>query len=157
MSPWRRERKAATLRAGSPSSVAGPNPFLSMRPLNTYLVEDSPLIRQDLVATLEELAGVHVMGWASGERAAVGWLADPQHSPGLVIVDLFLEDGSGLGVLRAMHQRPQRLRTVVLSNYATPEVRQRCLELGAERVFDKSGDIEDLLSYCREAAAGLPN
>lgn len=133
------------------------DPPLSMLPLNTYLVEDSPLIRQDLVATLEELAGVHVVGWASGESAAVGWLANPEHCPGLVIVDLFLEDGSGLGVLRAMHQRAQPLRTVVLSNYATPEVRQRCLDLGADRVFDKSGDIEDLLHYCREAAAALPN
>lgn len=128
-----------------------------MTPLNTYLVEDSPLIRQDLVATLEELAGVQVVGWASGETAAVGWLADPAHDPGLVIVDLFLEDGSGLGVLRAMHKRSKPLRAVVLSNYATPEVRQHCLDLGAERVFDKSGDIEDLLSYCRETAAGLPN
>lgn len=128
-----------------------------MPPLNTYLVEDSPLIRKDLVDTLEELAGVRVVGWAAGENAAVGWLADPEHDPGLVIVDLFLEDGSGLGVLRAMHQRAKPLRTVVLSNYATPEVRQRCLDLGASRVFDKSGDIEDLLNYCRETAAGLPN
>lgn len=133
------------------------DPLVSMPPLNTYLVEDSPLIRQDLVATLEELGGVCVVGWASGESAAVGWLANPEHDPGLVIVDLFLEDGSGLGVLRAMHQRAPRLRAVVLSNYATPEVRQRCLDLGAERVFDKSEDIEDLLSYCRETAASLPN
>jgi len=124
-----------------------------MFPLQTYLVEDSPLIRHDLVATLEELADVQVVGWASGERAAVGWLADPNHQPGLVIVDLFLDDGSGLGVLSAMHQRDKPLRAVVLSNYANPEVRQRCLALGAERVFDKSGDIEDLLAYCRETAA----
>jgi DNA-binding NarL/FixJ family response regulator len=142
------------LQAGHPPrSLQYPSIML---PLKTYLVEDSPLIRQDLVATLEELAGVHVVGWASGENAAVGWLSDPEHDPGLVIVDLFLEDGSGLGVLRAMHDRARPLRTVVLSNYATPEVRQRCLELGAERVFDKSGDIEDLLRYCRETAA-LPN
>lgn len=127
-----------------------------MHSLNAYLVEDNPLIRKELVATLEELAGVNVVGWASGERAAVGWLANPEHDPALVIVDLFLEEGSGMGVLRAMHQRVKPLRTVVLSNYATPEVRQRCMELGADRVFDKSGDIEDLLNYCRETAASLP-
>ncbi len=126
-----------------------------MLPLQTYLVEDSPLIRHDLVETLEELADVQVIGWASGEKAALGWLADPDHQPGLVIVDLFLGDGSGLGVLRAMSQRNKPLRAVVLSNYANLEVRQRCLELGAERVFDKSGDIEALLAYCRETAARL--
>ena len=127
-----------------------------MHSLNAYLVEDNPLIRKELVATLEELAGVNVVGWASGESAAVGWLANAEHDPALVIVDLFLEEGSGMGVLRAMHQRVKPLRTVVLSNYATPEVRQRCMELGADRVFDKSGDIEDLLNYCRETAASLP-
>jgi DNA-binding NarL/FixJ family response regulator len=127
-----------------------------MPPLYTYLVEDSPLIRQDLTATLEELAGVQVVGWAGSESTAVAWLADASHLPGLVIVDLFLDDGSGLGVLRALRLRPSPLRVVVLTNYATPEMRQRCLELGAERVFDKSGDIEDLLQYCRLTAAALP-
>ena len=33
-------------------------------------------------------------------------------------------------------------------------MRQRCLDLGAERVFDKSGDIEDL-SASKVAIAGL--
>jgi len=37
----------------------------------------------------------------------------------------------------------------VLSNYASADVRRRCLALGADRVFDKSAQIDDLLSYCR--------
>ena len=118
-----------------------------MPALKIYLVENSPLIRQELIATLEELADVQVVGWADNEAAAVAWLTDPVNSPGLVIVDLHLDSGSGLGVLRALQHRAQRLCKVVLSNDTSPWVGRRCLELGADRVFDKSGDIEELLSY----------
>jgi DNA-binding NarL/FixJ family response regulator len=121
--------------------------------LKTYIVEDSPVIRESLIATLEELAPVKVVGWASDESGARAWLADVGNEAALLIVDLFLAEGSGLGVLRSTDRPARAQHTVVLSNYATPDVRRKCLELGAERVFDKSGDIEDLLSYCRTLGA----
>ena len=37
---------------------------------------------------------------------------------------------------------------VVLSNFATPELRRRCLALGAAQVYDKSRDLDALLDYC---------
>jgi len=49
---------------------------------------------------------------------------------------------------------PQRHRMVVLSNYATPDMRRKCLELGADRVFDKSNEIDALIQYCGRLAAG---
>ena len=139
-------------RTGAARTLHGPL-WLRMPTLHTYLVEDNPVIHAKLAATLQELAGVQVVGWARSESAARAWLAEPAHRPGLLIVDLFLEDGSGLGVLRLARACRPPLRTVVLSNYTTPEVRQRCLALGAEQVFDKSSDIEALLLLCREAAA----
>ena len=125
-----------------------------MHTFHTYLVEDHPLIHAKLAATLQELPGVRLAGWARSEGQAKAWLADPAHRPDLLIVDLFLDSGSGLGVLRLARACSPPLRCVVLSNYVTPEVRQRCLALGAERVFDKSADIEALLQLCREAGAG---
>ena len=47
-----------------------------------------------------------------------------------------------------LNDRGGRPQHVVLSNYATPEMRERCLELGADGVFDKSTEIDALLSYC---------
>jgi len=37
---------------------------------------------------------------------------------------------------------------VVLSNYATPDVRMRCAQLGVDAVFDKSNEIDALVDYC---------
>lgn len=123
--------------------------------LNTFLVEDSSIIRDNLVATLEELAPVLVLGHAADEASAVQWLSAPEHGVDLVIVDLFLRAGSGLGVLRSAHDLPGVGKMAVLSNYATPDMRKRCLLLGADRVFDKSTEIEALIAYCVALAGAV--
>ena len=125
-----------------------------MHLLNTYLVEDSPIIRDNLTATLEELVPVRVVGAAEDEVTALNWMREGSDQVDLVIVDIFLERGSGLGVLRAAQSLPQRPRMVVLSNYASPEMRRECLALGADRVFDKSNEIDSLVLYCAELASG---
>jgi DNA-binding NarL/FixJ family response regulator len=125
-----------------------------MPPIKTYLVEDSPVIRESLIATLEELAPVLVVGTAADEGTAVKWLSVPDQAVDLVIVDLFLKGGSGLGVLRAAKSMPRHHVMVVLSNYVTPDMRRQCLALGASRVFDKSHDLDALIQYCSEQALG---
>jgi DNA-binding NarL/FixJ family response regulator len=125
-----------------------------MRKLKTYIVEDSPVIRDSLIATLEELAPVQVVGVAEDEGTAVRWLAQAGDQADLVIVDIFLKGGSGLGVLRAAQAQPCSGKLVVLSNYATPDMRRACEALGADRVFDKSNDIDALLLYCERLAGG---
>jgi len=124
-----------------------------MPAIKTYIVEDSPVIREDLIATLEELTNVKVIGTAADEASAVQWLSQPCNRPELVIIDIFLKGGSGLGVLRAASAMVASAAClVVLSNYATPDMRRRCLELGAAKVFDKSNDIDELILYCGRLA-----
>lgn len=136
-----------------------------MLPLRAYLVEDSPVIRDNLIATLEETVPLHVVGTAEDEATAVHWLHDhpaPEDCE-LVIIDIFLKSGSGLGVLQAAalqactEEAParqpggrlrRRRRLVVLSNYTSNEIQQCCLRMGADRVFDKSQDVDALIDYC---------
>ncbi len=122
---------------------------MTMPALNTFLVEDSPVIRENLIATLQELTPVRVVGEAEDEAGARLWLGTEGHDCDLVIVDIFLRRGSGLGVLQAMVNGPRRCPRVVLTNFATTDVRRRCLELGADAVFDKSNQIDALIDYCR--------
>lgn len=124
--------------------------------LKTYIVEDSAVIRESLIATLEDLVRVQVVGTAEDEITAVNWLVLPTNHCDLVIIDIFLKRGSGLAVLRAAKALAQRHALVVLSNYATVDMRRKCLELGADRVFDKSNDIDALIQYCSELGAAEP-
>jgi len=116
--------------------------------LRTYIVEDNATIRENLIGTLEELACVKALGWAETENDAKNWLAQNGGQWDLTIVDLFLKQGSGLGVLEACRGRPGNQRVVVLSNYATSDMRKRCAQLGADAVFDKSNEIDALVEYC---------
>ena len=128
-----------------------------MSAIRTLIVEDSPVIRENLVATLEELGPVRVVGTVEDEPAALQWLESAPEDCELMIVDLFLKRGSGLGVLAAVGRLRTQPRVVVLSNYATPGMRKRCLALGADRVFDKSNEIDALLEYCVQLAAAPPD
>ncbi len=126
-----------------------------MNTLKAFVVEDNAVIRESLVAALEELAPVEVVGTAEDERSAVRWLGAQGDAPAcdLMIVDIFLKAGSGLGVLRAALAQHSPVTMVVLSNYATSDMQRRCLELGASRVFDKSGELEELIGYCEQLAS----
>ena len=129
-----------------------------MPALKAFIVEDSPVILENLIATLEELAQVEVVGSVADEAGAVRWMSrDPDANADLFIVDVFLRSGTGLGVLQAAQQLGIRARRVVLTNYATEEMRRRCASLGAERVFDKSRELDDLISYCAELAEHAPS
>jgi len=116
--------------------------------LKTYIVEDNATIRDNLLATLEELAGIETAGTAESENDGKTWLVTHGDLWDLAIVDLFLKQGSGLGVLEACRDRKPHQKVIVLSNYATADIRKRCVQLGVDAVFDKSNEIEALIDYC---------
>lgn len=122
--------------------------------LLTVLVEDSKTIRDELIPTLEGLSAARVIAVAETSQEAVVALATHREVWRLAVVDLFLREGSGLEVINRCATRGANQRVVALTNYATPDVRSRCLASGADAVFDKSTEIEPFLEYC--AALGDP-
>ena len=127
--------------------VLQPTRVIAVR-LKTYIVEDNPTICENLIGTLEELACVVAVGTAETEDDGKTWLNVNSQGWDLAIVDLFLKQGSGLGVLAACQNRSARQKMVVLSNYATDDIRRRCTQLGVDAVFDKSNEIDALVDYC---------
>ncbi|MCG2591974.1 response regulator [Ramlibacter sp. XY19] len=115
--------------------------------LRAFIVEDSSTIRDNLIETLKDLAGVDPVGMAETEHEGKRWLA-ANADWDVAIVDLFLRQGSGMNVVEAARQRRPGQQVVVLSNHATRDVRWRCAQLGADAVFDKSNEIEALVEYC---------
>ena len=113
-----------------------------------YIVEDSAVIRDNLIETLKELALVEPVGICDTEQEGKRWLADNDSVWDLAIVDLFLREGSGLNILEACRDRKPNQKIIVLSNHATNDVRWRCAQLGADAVFDKSTEIDALIEYC---------
>ncbi|MFN9473945.1 response regulator [Acidovorax sp.] len=124
---------------------------------HAYLIEDNPTIRSNLIPTLSEMADVKVIGTAEGENEAVDWLTRFAIQADFIILDLFLAEGSGLGVLRQVAAHHITVPVVVLTNYATQDIRERCKALGAAALFDKSRELESFLAYCAEPSSRGPH
>jgi DNA-binding NarL/FixJ family response regulator len=117
-----------------------------------FLVEDSRQIRDNLIPALADLGLARVVGFAESETEATSWLAQHGHSWDIVVIDLFLKEGSGLGVLRWVQSRRNAgQHVVVLSNYATSVMRENCRASGADAVFDKSTELDEFFEYCQTA------
>jgi DNA-binding NarL/FixJ family response regulator len=123
-------------------------------PLVTVLIEDSSTIRESLIPALVEVADAKVV--AVAETAAEGIAALHAHADSwrLAIVDMFLRSGNGLEVLRVFQTRRPDQHMLVLTNYATPEIRRRAIDAGADAVFDKSTEIDVFFEVCRSYSAG---
>ena len=121
--------------------------------LKVFLIEDSELLQELLSDMLSELEGIDFCGCTDGEAEALRRLAETPVD--LVIIDIELKQGSGIGVLDALQTDSDRYgnpRKVVLTNYAHATMRQRCEHFGMDAFFDKSMHINQLIDYVVDAA-----
>jgi DNA-binding NarL/FixJ family response regulator len=96
------------------------------------------------------LADVDVIATAETADQAVAALKAHEDKWRLAVVDMLLKAGNGLQVLRAGKERRSDQYMVVLTNYATPDIRRKATDLGADAVFDKSTEIDQFLELCRQ-------
>lgn len=115
--------------------------------IRVFVVEDLGRMRSLFKELFAQLEDVSVVAAAATEAEARLWLDEHPRGWDLAIVDLILEEGSGMGVISKCKASPQPGKIVVFSSYATPGVRQHCLRLGADAVFDKT-DSSQFVAYC---------
>lgn len=112
-----------------------------------FVVEDSSVMRQRLVALLEEVPDTRVVGVADVADEAIAEIRSLR--PRIVVLDLRLARGSGLAVLEAVKRFAQAPVVAVLTNYPHEQYRTRCAELGADYFFDKAAGLDGLLKAVR--------
>ena len=108
-------------------------------PANVLVIEDSPRIRDSLVDIINADARRRVTAIADTEKDAIDIVR--RGNIDIAIIDLQLRQGSGVGVLQQLGQETSVLK-IVLTNFSSPQMRQRCLDLGANYYFDKSREFE---------------
>ena len=111
------------------------------------------MIRATLIPAMEELVEAKIIGFATTEDEAIAWLATHAIEWQLAVVDLFLGQGAGLGVVRQCRNRRKDQRVVVLTNYASAATASAALSLGADAVFDKSTGLDAFFDFCLRPAA----
>ena len=109
--------------------------------LKIFLSDDSPLIRTRIAAMLGA-PDMTIVGQAATATASIaGILAT---GPDVVVLDVQLQAGTGLDVMRAVHPVAPGIAFIVFSNNAGPAYRKRYLAEGAMGFLDKSSEFDQL-------------
>jgi len=116
---------------------------------NVFLVEDSAPIRARLSEMLGNLAGVTVVGEAGSPASAIDGILRTQ--PDSVVLDLHLDGGTGIEVLRKVCPVAPHIVFIMLTNHSDPQYRRICLQNGAAHFLDKSTEFDKV----KEVIAGL--
>lgn len=104
--------------------------------MNLFIVESSAIARQALQSALSDMSDVKVVGYAVDEPNAINRIDALQ--PDVVILDLGLQSGSGVGVLENVKKCHATIRVIVFTHYTDEFCIDRCKSAGADYFFDKS-------------------
>jgi DNA-binding NarL/FixJ family response regulator len=107
-----------------------------------FLVEDLCTMKTLLDGVFAALGGIEVVGGAGTEAEANLWLLEHPAAWDIALIDLVLEQGSGMSVIRRAREAHPDGKVVVFSAFASPAVNKHCLGLGADAVFSKTDTAE---------------
>lgn len=104
--------------------------------MNVFIVEDTAIMLANLRSALSGISGVRVIGHAAGEAEAIERI--DMLLPDLVIIDICLRNGTGIGMLEKIKKRHPGIKVMMLTACSDEFYFNRCRRAGADYIFDKS-------------------
>jgi DNA-binding NarL/FixJ family response regulator len=120
--------------------------------IRVLVVEDHNVVRQGLVALLNLVDTIQVVGEAAdGEEAITQFRS---RKPDVTLIDLRLPKLSGVEVIQKVRAETPQARFVVLTTYDGDEDIYRALKSGAKAYLLKGMTTDELIATIREVHAG---
>jgi DNA-binding NarL/FixJ family response regulator len=116
------------------------------------LVDDHPFVRDQVGDLIRRLKDLELCGEAAGETAAMRLIA--RHRPDLVIVDLSLEEKSGMSLIERVHRSYPSVALLVLSMQDERLVAERLQRKGARGFVSKRESSRTLVRAVRAVLSG---
>jgi two-component system OmpR family response regulator len=120
--------------------------------LSVFLVEDLKQVEGVLTELLAGMGDFRVVATVRTEAEANHWLQEHRGRWDIMILDLVLDQGSGMNVISRARAQPGAGKIAVFSGYASDGIRQHCIDLGADAVFDKA-DTHSLADWLKQLDA----
>jgi DNA-binding NarL/FixJ family response regulator len=118
-----------------------------LKELRVVVADDSELIRGLLDQSLSYLPGVNIVGMAEDGAQAIRMIAE--HKPNVLVLDIEMPQKSGIEVLKHIRCKDASLMIVMFTANPSSDVREACLDAGANHFLDKS-QIRTLLNICQQ-------
>jgi DNA-binding NarL/FixJ family response regulator len=110
-----------------------------------FHVEDSAELRSRIEGEISRLAGIEVVGFSGRADDAIRQIR--RLEPDIVVLDLQLEEGSGIDVLRSLGSATGPPTFIVLTNHSDSRFRKLSLRAGAPHFFDKSTQLAEFIEF----------
>ncbi|RCS54920.1 DNA-binding response regulator [Bremerella cremea] len=120
--------------------------------MRILLVDDHPLVREGLSARIEAQSDLEVCGETGSIQAAMVEFAEKV--PDLTIVDIQLEDGNGIDLIKDIHTRYPYAKMLVVSAFDETLYAERALRAGALGYISKRELQEKVLEAIRTVLSG---
>jgi DNA-binding NarL/FixJ family response regulator len=117
------------------------------------IVDEHPLVCEGLRRLVEHECDLTVCGEAGSSRAAR--TLTKELDPDAVVIDIGLERGDGIDLVRDLRTHHPQLRILVLSAYDEGIYAERLLSVGANGYVPKAAENERFLSALRRVLDGL--
>ena len=125
---------------------------MTSKSLRVFIVDDHPLVRERLIAALQQQPDIQVCGQAEDARSALP--AMNEAAPDVAIVDLSLKGSSGLDLIKDIAEQQPRVRVVVLSMHEEVFYAERALRAGARAYVMKRESTGHIVEAVRQVAEG---
>jgi DNA-binding NarL/FixJ family response regulator len=120
--------------------------------IRVLVVEDHHVVRQGLVALLNVVDGLEVVGEAADGVEAIAQYR--KHQPDIALIDLRLPRLSGVDVIERIRMETPHARFIVLTTYDGDEDIYRALQAGARAYLLKGMTSEELIAAIGAVHAG---
>jgi DNA-binding NarL/FixJ family response regulator len=110
--------------------------------MRVFVVDDSALLREQVVGLLSELGGIDMVGQAQYPLEAFHAICVLK--PDVVILDIHLVGGSGIDVLQKIKRLDPAPIVIILTNSPAPPYRRKCMMAGADFFLDKSSEFANV-------------
>jgi DNA-binding NarL/FixJ family response regulator len=120
--------------------------------IRILVVEDHHVVRSGLVALLNVVEGIEVVGEAADGVEAIAQFR--KHQPHVTLIDLRMPRLSGVEVIQRIRMETPQARFIVLTTYDGDEDIFRALQAGARAYLLKGMTTDDLVSTIRAVHSG---
>jgi two-component system, OmpR family, response regulator len=110
--------------------------------VKVLLVEDSSVLAERMADVILQIPEIDLVGIVDSEAAALVEIR--KRRVHIVLLDLYLKQGTGFGILRAISTMDKKPRVIVLTNHDSAEYERVATALGAAYFLDKARNFHRL-------------
>ena len=117
-----------------------------------FLVEDHPVVRHGLATLIDDEPDLAVCGGAESMKDALAQIR--RLKPDVAVIDITLGDGSGLDLIKQIHEDRPKMPLLALSMHDEAVYAERALRAGAKGYIMKKEAMDKVMTAIRKVLAG---